>query len=168
MEREKLEVELGREKDCNRVQLSDARREVQELKASLRIKQKEEDRQTMERQDLQDYIRQLEQRLESVADDKWTEAARFSTTPDSLPEEDKEDSAPAEVLVGSTYSERVESPTQPDSLHQSQEDDITPDTCMDKETMESHMSKSSGEEKPLVLSDLTDPILSELADPFLW
>ncbi|KAG7278906.1 hypothetical protein CRUP_036420 [Coryphaenoides rupestris] len=41
LEREKLEIELGRERDCNRVMLGDARREAQELKAQLRTVQKE-------------------------------------------------------------------------------------------------------------------------------
>ncbi|TSL61220.1 Calcium-binding and coiled-coil domain-containing protein 1 [Bagarius yarrelli] len=43
MERNKAEVELGREKDCNRVQLSETRRELQELKASLRVAQKDKE-----------------------------------------------------------------------------------------------------------------------------
>ncbi|CDQ98381.1 unnamed protein product [Oncorhynchus mykiss] len=50
MERQKLEVELEKEKDCNRVLLSDARREVQELKARMRMNQKEREQQKMERQ----------------------------------------------------------------------------------------------------------------------
>ncbi|KAM3877871.1 calcium-binding and coiled-coil domain-containing protein 1-like [Diretmus argenteus] len=47
MEREKLEVELGRERDGNRVLLSDAKREVQELRASQR---KEREQQRLEKQ----------------------------------------------------------------------------------------------------------------------
>ncbi|XP_023846312.2 calcium-binding and coiled-coil domain-containing protein 1 isoform X1 [Salvelinus sp. IW2-2015] len=50
MEREKVEVELGREKDCNRVQLSETRRELQELKASLRVAQKEKEQLLLEKQ----------------------------------------------------------------------------------------------------------------------
>ncbi|KPP63477.1 calcium-binding and coiled-coil domain-containing protein 1-like [Scleropages formosus] len=50
MEREKVEVELGKEKDCSRVQLSEARRELQELKASLRVAQKEKEHLLLEKQ----------------------------------------------------------------------------------------------------------------------
>ncbi|TNN82509.1 Calcium-binding and coiled-coil domain-containing protein 1 [Liparis tanakae] len=50
MERVKLEVELGREKDCNRVQLSETRRELQELKSSLRVGQKEKEQFLAEKQ----------------------------------------------------------------------------------------------------------------------
>ncbi|XP_034545050.1 calcium-binding and coiled-coil domain-containing protein 1b [Notolabrus celidotus] len=49
-EREKLEVELGRERDCIRVLLSDAKQELQELKASLRRAQREREEQQMEKQ----------------------------------------------------------------------------------------------------------------------
>ncbi|KAM4613789.1 calcium-binding and coiled-coil domain-containing protein 1b [Polymixia lowei] len=50
VEREKLEVELGSERDCNRVLLSDTTREVQELKAGLRTAQRERERSQMEKQ----------------------------------------------------------------------------------------------------------------------
>ncbi|KAJ3586999.1 hypothetical protein NHX12_013390 [Muraenolepis orangiensis] len=63
MEKEKAEVELGREKDCNRVQLSETRRELQELKASLRVAQKEKEQLVAERKDLMDYIRAVEQKM---------------------------------------------------------------------------------------------------------
>ncbi|XP_067100767.1 calcium-binding and coiled-coil domain-containing protein 1b isoform X1 [Osmerus mordax] len=164
LEREKLEVELNREKDCNRVQLSNARKEVQELRTGLRIQEKEGELQTMEKQDLLDYIRQLEQRLETVADDRWTEAALLSSTPESLPEQDL---PPAGALVLSPYDDypdRVNSPTQPDSLHHNKSDD----KYMEKDEMEPHHSQRCSEEKPLILSDHTDSILSELADSPLW
>ncbi|KAK6308410.1 hypothetical protein J4Q44_G00216810 [Coregonus suidteri] len=94
MEREKVEVELGREKDCNRVQLSETRRELQELKASLRVVQKEKEQLLLEKQDLMEYMRQVEQRMEAVADAKWS-AAMFAPTslPDS-PLSDSEDENP--------------------------------------------------------------------------
>ncbi|XP_041701498.1 calcium-binding and coiled-coil domain-containing protein 1-like [Coregonus clupeaformis] len=94
MEREKVEVELGREKDCNRVQLSETRRELQELKASLRVVQKEKEQLLLEKQDLMEYMRQVEQRMEAVADAKWS-AAMFAPTslPDS-PVSDSEDENP--------------------------------------------------------------------------
>nr|XP_029506261.1 calcium-binding and coiled-coil domain-containing protein 1-like [Oncorhynchus nerka] len=89
MEREKVEVELGREKDCNRVQLSETRRELQELKASLRVAQKEKEELLLEKQDLMEYMRQVEQRMEAVADAKWS-AAVFAPT--SLPDSSLSDS----------------------------------------------------------------------------
>uniref|UniRef100_A0A8C8J0E6 Calcium-binding and coiled-coil domain-containing protein 1-like n=1 Tax=Oncorhynchus tshawytscha TaxID=74940 RepID=A0A8C8J0E6_ONCTS len=89
MERKKVEVELGREKDCNRVQLSETRRELQELKASLRVAQKEEEELLLEKQDLMEYMRQVEQRMEAVADAKWS-AAVFAPT--SLPDSSLSDS----------------------------------------------------------------------------
>lgn len=75
MEREKLEIELGREEDCNRVMLSDAKREVQELKAQLRAAQKEGEQKHTEKQELDDYVHQLEQRLgiDSQSDDSRQE-----------------------------------------------------------------------------------------------
>ncbi|KAF0036271.1 hypothetical protein F2P81_011583 [Scophthalmus maximus] len=79
MERVKLEVELGREKDCNRVQLSETRRELQELKASLRVAQKEKEQLIAEKQELMEYICQLEQRMGTVASAKWSAALIAST-----------------------------------------------------------------------------------------
>ncbi|XP_029995765.1 calcium-binding and coiled-coil domain-containing protein 1 isoform X2 [Sphaeramia orbicularis] len=74
MERVKLEVELGREKDCNRVQLSETRRELQELKASLRVGQMEKEQLLAEKQELMEYICQLEQKMGTVASAKWSAA----------------------------------------------------------------------------------------------
>ncbi|KAM9856131.1 calcium-binding and coiled-coil domain-containing protein 1 [Aulostomus maculatus] len=79
MERVKLEVELGREKDCNRVQLSETRRELQELKASLRVAQKEKEQLLSEKQELMEYICQLEQKMGTVASAKWSTAPSAST-----------------------------------------------------------------------------------------
>ncbi|XP_012697162.2 calcium-binding and coiled-coil domain-containing protein 1 [Clupea harengus] len=95
MEREKVEVELGREKDCNRVQLSETRRELQELKASLRVAQKEKEQLQMEKQDVLDYARQLEQRLQAASDYNWGEMALLhsSIRPES-PMSDSEDEKP--------------------------------------------------------------------------
>ncbi|KAI7794574.1 calcium-binding and coiled-coil domain-containing protein 1 [Triplophysa rosa] len=73
MEKERAVVELGREKDCNRVQLSETRRELQELKASLRVAQKEKEQLQTEIQEVMEYSRQLERRLEVLSDSKWSE-----------------------------------------------------------------------------------------------
>ncbi|XP_063064240.1 calcium-binding and coiled-coil domain-containing protein 1 [Engraulis encrasicolus] len=95
MEREKIQVELGREKDCNRVQLSESRRELQELKASLRVAQKEKEQLQMEKQDVLEYARQLEQRLQATCDSKWGEMDLLQSTlrPES-PMSDSEDEKP--------------------------------------------------------------------------
>ncbi|XP_061114102.1 calcium-binding and coiled-coil domain-containing protein 1 [Conger conger] len=93
MEREKVEVELGREKDCNRVQMSEVRRELQELRTSLQVSQKEKEQLVLMKQELMEYIRQLEQRLDAVADARWSESAFSSSRPDS-PLSDSEDENP--------------------------------------------------------------------------
>ncbi|KAK0156014.1 Calcium-binding and coiled-coil domain-containing protein 1 [Merluccius polli] len=75
MEREKVEVELGREKDCNRVQLSETRRELQELKASLRVAQKEKETLLAEKKDLVDYIRMTEQNIGVILEPSFSRAS---------------------------------------------------------------------------------------------
>uniref|UniRef100_A0A667YK90 Calcium binding and coiled-coil domain 1a n=1 Tax=Myripristis murdjan TaxID=586833 RepID=A0A667YK90_9TELE len=94
MEREKVEVELGREKDCNRVQLSETRRELQELKASLRVAQKEKEQLLTEKQELMEYICQLEQKMGTVANAKWSAAPIVSTGRPGSPLSDSEDENP--------------------------------------------------------------------------
>lgn len=94
MERVKLDVELGREKDCNRVQLSETRRELQELKASLRVAQKEKEQLLAERQELMEYICQLEQKMGTVASAKWSAAPSASTGRPGSALSDSEDENP--------------------------------------------------------------------------
>uniref|UniRef100_W5MGS2 Calcium binding and coiled-coil domain 1b n=1 Tax=Lepisosteus oculatus TaxID=7918 RepID=W5MGS2_LEPOC len=96
MEREKAEVELARDRDCNRVQRGEASRELQELKSSLRLGQREKEHLLHQQQELLQYVRQLEQRLEAVADAKWRDAASDSNSrPDSPVSESEEDSPEA-------------------------------------------------------------------------
>ncbi|XP_042347659.1 calcium-binding and coiled-coil domain-containing protein 1 isoform X2 [Plectropomus leopardus] len=94
MERVKLDVELGREKDCNRVQLSETRRELQELKASLRVAQKEKEQLVAEKQELMEYICQLEQKMGTVASAKWSAAPIASTGRPGSALSDSEDENP--------------------------------------------------------------------------
>ncbi|XP_026187666.1 calcium-binding and coiled-coil domain-containing protein 1 isoform X2 [Mastacembelus armatus] len=94
MERVKLEVELGREKDCNRVQLSETRRELQELKASLRVAQKEKEQLLAEKQELMEYICQLEQKMGTAASAKWSAAPTASTGHPDSALSDSEDENP--------------------------------------------------------------------------
>ncbi|XP_069543887.1 calcium-binding and coiled-coil domain-containing protein 1 isoform X1 [Brachyistius frenatus] len=99
MERVKLEVELGREKDCNRVQLSETRRELQELKASLRVAQKEKEQLLTEKQELMEYICHLEQKVGTEASAKWSAAPTASTgCPDSVLS-DSEDENPEALQI---------------------------------------------------------------------
>ncbi|XP_078104453.1 calcium-binding and coiled-coil domain-containing protein 1-like [Sander vitreus] len=93
VEREKLEVELGRERDSNRVLLSDAKRELQELKASVRKAQKEREEQKVEKQELVNYILQLEQRLKMVTETKSNGIIPTCTSPGSSSEDDEDASS---------------------------------------------------------------------------
>ncbi|KAM3616973.1 uncharacterized protein V6R79_000367 [Siganus canaliculatus] len=94
MERVKLEVELGREKDCNRVQLCETRRELQELKASVRVAQKEKEQLIAEKQELMEYICQLEQKTGTEAGAKWSSAPMVSTGRPGSALSDSEDENP--------------------------------------------------------------------------
>ncbi|CAJ1085177.1 calcium-binding and coiled-coil domain-containing protein 1 isoform X1 [Xyrichtys novacula] len=94
MERVKLEVELGREQDCNRVQLSETRRELQELKASLKVAQKEKEQLNAEKQELMEYICQLEQKMGAAAGAKWNAAPTASTGQPGSAFSDSEDENP--------------------------------------------------------------------------
>ncbi|XP_053083254.1 calcium-binding and coiled-coil domain-containing protein 1b isoform X2 [Pangasianodon hypophthalmus] len=70
-EREKLELELGNEKACNRVNKP-------ELRASVRAMQKEREQLQLEKQELLDHIRVFRLRMERERDAAWAEAASGS------------------------------------------------------------------------------------------
>ncbi|XP_041095177.1 calcium-binding and coiled-coil domain-containing protein 1-like [Polyodon spathula] len=90
MEREKLEVELGRERDCNRVQLGETVRELKEIKSTLRISQKEKEQLLAEKQ-------KMEQRLDSEGQLKSPlTASETPSRPDS-PLSDSEDESPEDM-----------------------------------------------------------------------
>uniref|UniRef100_A0A1A8EAZ6 Calcium binding and coiled-coil domain 1 n=1 Tax=Nothobranchius kadleci TaxID=1051664 RepID=A0A1A8EAZ6_NOTKA len=102
MERVKLEVELGREKDCNRVQLSETRRELQELKSCLRVAQKEKEQLQAEKQELMEYICQLEQKVGTVTSAGWDAAPVASTgCPDAALSDSEDESLEALQLLHS-------------------------------------------------------------------
>ncbi|KAL8163971.1 UNVERIFIED_CONTAM: hypothetical protein K2H54_042185 [Gekko kuhli] len=69
-----LRVELARERDSSLVQVSESHRELRELRAALQVAQKEKEHLQAEKQELLTYIRRLEERLEKVADEKWSES----------------------------------------------------------------------------------------------
>ncbi|XP_075407682.1 calcium-binding and coiled-coil domain-containing protein 1 isoform X2 [Tenrec ecaudatus] len=70
-----LKTELAQEKDSSLVQLSESKRELTELRSALRVSQKEKEQLQEEKQELLEYMRKLEARLEKVADEKWNEDA---------------------------------------------------------------------------------------------
>ncbi|KAM9507138.1 calcium-binding and coiled-coil domain-containing protein 1 [Salvelinus alpinus] len=133
MEREKVEVELGREKDCNRVQLGETCRELQELKASLRVAQKEKEQLLLEQQDLMEYMGQVEQRREALAEATWSAAVFASTSLRDSPLSDSEDEIP-EALQPSRQHSRQPPPSSRPLAHyslcdpQAQPDSLLPST----------------------------------------
>ncbi|XP_044078791.1 calcium-binding and coiled-coil domain-containing protein 1-like isoform X2 [Siniperca chuatsi] len=134
MEREKLEVELGRERDRNRVLLSDTKQELQELKASLRKAQAEREEQQVDKQDLVNYIRQLEQRLGIMPETKLDGEIPTCIFPGSSSEDDEDASSdpPRSIsspLFLSTHLERPSRAEIPAETHiQSKEDTPASDT----------------------------------------
>ncbi|XP_034085341.1 calcium-binding and coiled-coil domain-containing protein 1b [Gymnodraco acuticeps] len=112
MEREKIEVELGRERDCTRVLQSDSKRELQELKVGLRVAQKEREEQQAEKQELLIYILQLEQRLEVETESK--EEVPTSLSPGSS-SEDEENVSSASSLSPLFLSTPLERPHRADT-----------------------------------------------------
>ncbi|MED6238227.1 hypothetical protein ATANTOWER_013464 [Ataeniobius toweri] len=99
MERVKLEVELGREKDCNRVQLSETRRELQDLKASQRAAQKEKEHLRAEKRELMEYIFQMEQKTGTVTTARWDTAPIASTGCPETALSDSEDESPEALQI---------------------------------------------------------------------
>ncbi|KAJ0064263.1 hypothetical protein NL108_001576, partial [Boleophthalmus pectinirostris] len=98
LERVKLEVELGREKDCNRVQLNETRRELQELKTSLRVTRKEKEQLQAEKNELMKYICQLEHKMgavTTVTGAKWSASLLSSVAMHSLSDSDEDESPEA-------------------------------------------------------------------------
>ncbi|XP_029947797.1 calcium-binding and coiled-coil domain-containing protein 1-like [Salarias fasciatus] len=150
LEREKLEAELAREKDYNKVLKSDAKRELQELKASLKKGQKGKEEEAVDKQDLVDYIRQLEQKLGIFSE------PQSNTTPAASDSEETPDAS-------STAAESVSSPLlRPDGAEthtQSRED--TADSQKGEQ-------RQDCERKELILPQLVNPVLSELADSPMW
>ncbi|XP_053155319.1 calcium-binding and coiled-coil domain-containing protein 1 [Hemicordylus capensis] len=73
-QRQVLRVELAQERDSSLVQVSESRRELRELRAALQVAQKEKEQLQAGNQELLVYVRRLEERLEKVADEKWSES----------------------------------------------------------------------------------------------
>ncbi|XP_031603804.1 calcium-binding and coiled-coil domain-containing protein 1b [Oreochromis aureus] len=177
MEREKLEVQLGREKDYNKVLLGEAKRELQELRASLRKVQKEREEEQLQNQDLVNYIHQLEQRLGIVSEAEASSTAPacvllVQTAPGSTPASDESASsassrsvcAPASPSNDLQEPDRAEIP--PETRIQSEEEDTPASDTQDEE--KEQCEPSAAERKKLILPELINPVLSELADSPMW
>ncbi|XP_039602651.1 calcium-binding and coiled-coil domain-containing protein 1 isoform X4 [Polypterus senegalus] len=99
LQKERIDKERFRlERDCSLVQLGDAMQTVKELKSTLVAIQKERDQLAVEKEELFDYMRKLEQRLEKMADSKWSEVeSSCATRPNSPTTTDSEDELPEDV-----------------------------------------------------------------------
>ncbi|XP_035517440.1 calcium-binding and coiled-coil domain-containing protein 1b isoform X1 [Morone saxatilis] len=157
MEREKIELELGNERHCSRVLLSDTNRELQELKASLRKAQKEREEQQVDKQDLLNCIHQLEQRLEVVPEAKSNGEMPMCISPGSSSEDDEDASSasPRSIcspLFPSTHLEQPNTAEVPaETRPQNKEDPPVSDT---QDVRRQHCENSAGEGKRLILPEL--------------
>uniref|UniRef100_A0A8D0B6Y6 Calcium-binding and coiled-coil domain-containing protein 1 n=1 Tax=Salvator merianae TaxID=96440 RepID=A0A8D0B6Y6_SALMN len=106
-QRQVLRAELAQERDSSLVQVSESRRELRELRAALQVAQKEKEQLQAEKQELLVYIQRLEERLEKVADEKWSESVLGDDevtaldAPGSLdsPLSDSEDECPEDMRL---------------------------------------------------------------------
>ncbi|CAB1353960.1 unnamed protein product, partial [Coregonus sp. 'balchen'] len=101
------------------------------------------------------YMHQLEQRLEVATDNRWKEVALYYSTTrgnDSLPDNSSEDEKPASPLHYRTPRLPYWSDALEHSSHRSVE-------CPQTETDEEEHKTSKGEDQPLILPDLTNPII---------
>ncbi|XP_067443684.1 calcium-binding and coiled-coil domain-containing protein 1b isoform X1 [Thunnus thynnus] len=174
MEREKLEVELGRERDCNKVLLSDAKRELQELKASVRKSEREREEQQLDKQiygfetghsqNMLKYIRHLEQKFGVGPETKSNGDVPTSISPDSSCEVNKDTSSRS--VCSPLFLEPPNGAEIPAETHiQSEEDTSASDTQDEKQQ---DCEPRAGEGKQLILEELVNPVLSKLADSPMW
>ncbi|XP_075447915.1 calcium-binding and coiled-coil domain-containing protein 1 isoform X1 [Ascaphus truei] len=84
-QRQALQCKLNQEKDASQVQLSESRRELSELKSALKVAQMEKVQLREERQEMLQYVRRLEERLDKLADEKWKEIEEETTVGISPP-----------------------------------------------------------------------------------
>ncbi|KAM8914689.1 calcium-binding and coiled-coil domain-containing protein 1-like isoform 2-T3 [Spinachia spinachia] len=155
MEREKLEAKLGQERDCNQALLSDARQELQELKASVRTAQKESEEQQVDKQDPMNYI--------------WQSNGDISTftSSGSSSEDDADASSASPRSIGSPLlrSTQLERPNRAEPFAaethiQSQEDTAARES--------QRCEPPAGGGKLRMLPEAVDPVPSELADSPMW
>ncbi|KAK9529161.1 hypothetical protein VZT92_013274 [Zoarces viviparus] len=166
-EREKLEVKLGQERDCNRVLLSDTKQELQELKAGVKTAQDEREQQQVDKQDLMNYICQLEQRLRILPETKSNGDVPTRTYGSSSEDdEDASSASPRSICSPLFLSTQLERPIRAEHVTaearvQSRGDAAASDT--------QRCEPPAGEGKLLLmLQEPADPVLSELADFPMW
>ncbi|XP_068171079.1 calcium-binding and coiled-coil domain-containing protein 1b isoform X2 [Antennarius striatus] len=150
MERERLEVELGNERDCNRVLLN----ELQEVRSSQRKAKRERDEHQAAKQELLHYILQLEQRLGIVPETESHGDVPTCVSASSSSEDDDDDAS-----SGSPRSTRT-------PLFPSSEGDPPDSNTQDVRTRPCEDGAAEG--KTLILPELSDPVLSERADSPMW
>ncbi|XP_013864620.1 calcium-binding and coiled-coil domain-containing protein 1b [Austrofundulus limnaeus] len=158
MERDNLESEIGKEK----VLLSTARRELQELRADVRKVQKEREEEQLHKQEVMNYVQQLEQKLGIVPETKLNSSASSHGYPDSSSEPDEDASSASSRSVSSPLflTSHLEDGAETPSLSEGDE----PELDEDKQS-----SKSlAAEGNQLVLPELIGPVLSELAESPMW
>ncbi|XP_008408282.1 calcium-binding and coiled-coil domain-containing protein 1-like isoform X2 [Poecilia reticulata] len=162
-ERDNLEAELGREK----VLLSEAKRELQELKAALRKVQKGREQELLHKQDLVTCIRQLEMKLGigEETNPNNTKVKRISPGSSSEKQDLAPSAAPRSASSSSSPEESSSSEIPAGTLSQSEGDE----SPVDSQDEKSQLSKRQAcEGKQLILPELVNPVLSELADSPMW
>uniref|UniRef100_A0A8C0GEY9 Calcium-binding and coiled-coil domain-containing protein 1 n=2 Tax=Chelonoidis abingdonii TaxID=106734 RepID=A0A8C0GEY9_CHEAB len=163
-----LKSELSHERDSSLVQLSESKRELKELRAALKVAEKEKEQLQEEKQELLEYARKLEERLEKVADEKWSEvtaaeeeeaAATVLSSLDS-PLSDSEDESPEDMRIHtqlSPYSlcdNRAGTKTPPclrEPMHKVVISQPAPITTQIKQPTEDNSSDSEAEDEKAVL-----------------
>ncbi|XP_077694702.1 calcium-binding and coiled-coil domain-containing protein 1 isoform X3 [Eretmochelys imbricata] len=167
-QKQALKSELSHERDSSLVQLSESKRELKELRAALKVAEKEKEQLQEEKQELLDYARKLEERLEKVADEKWSEvtvaeeeetAATALSSLDS-PLSDSEDESPEDMRIHtqlSPYSlcdNRSATKTPPclrEPMHRVVISQPAPITTQIKQATEDNSSDSEAEDEKAVL-----------------
>ncbi|XP_038235067.1 calcium-binding and coiled-coil domain-containing protein 1 isoform X2 [Dermochelys coriacea] len=167
-QKQALKSELSHERDSSLVQLSESKRELKELRAALKVAEKEKEQLQEEKQELLEYARKLEERLEKVADEKWSEltaaeeqetAATALSSLDS-PLSDSEDESPEDMRIHtqlSSYSlcdNRAATKTPPclrEPMHRVVISQPAPITTQIKQATEDNSSDSEAEDEKAVL-----------------
>ncbi|XP_075757749.1 LOW QUALITY PROTEIN: calcium-binding and coiled-coil domain-containing protein 1 [Pelodiscus sinensis] len=167
-QKQALRSELSHERDSSLVQLSETKRELKELRAALTVARKEKEQLQEEKQELLEYARRLEERLEKVADEKWSEVAAaeeeevVAAALSSLdsPLSDSEDESPEDMRIHpqlSPYSlcdNRATPKTPPclrEPLHKVVISQPAPITSQIKQPTEDNSSDSEAEDEKAVL-----------------
>ncbi|XP_037535540.1 calcium-binding and coiled-coil domain-containing protein 1 [Nematolebias whitei] len=160
MERDNLEAELGKEK----VLLNDAKRELQELRVNLRKVQKEREEEQLHKQDVESYLHQLEQKLGIIPEAKLNSLLSSSSL-DSSSKQDEDASSASSSSVSSPLFPTADMEDGAETRSQSEGDK----PAFDSQVEVKRSSKNPvGEGSQLILPELVNPVLSELANSPMW